>query len=45
MFGDVQNSEVTECADEARSQLAIHVMLDILEDADPSMRMTCRSWL
>ena len=28
-----------------RSQEAIHYMLDFLQDPDPSMRMTCRSWL
>ena len=45
MFGGSLKGEVAASVDEARSQLAIHVMLDTLEDADPSMRMTCRSWL
>lgn len=51
IFDGLRKREVAESAvesdrgDEARSQLAIHIMLDILEDEDPSMRMTCRSWL
>jgi hypothetical protein len=31
--------------DEERAYNALHKMLEILEDRDPTMRLSCRSWL
>lgn len=31
--------------DEERAYNALHKMLEILEDKDPTMRLSCRSWL
>jgi hypothetical protein len=34
-----------EAADPERSYVVLHNMLHILEDQDPTMRLSCRSWL
>ena len=40
-----KSRSMMDSLDEERAYNALHKMLEILEDKDPTMRLSCRSWL